>query len=93
MEGTMVNAAQRLTDDTILARTLAGQREALVEIHGLDESQRRMLLLVNGFTPLGGLMDRLPQADDLRERMHRLLEEGLVAAVEAAVPRLGALRQ
>ena len=82
-----MNAAQRLTDDTILARTSAGQREALVGRHPLDDGQRRMLLLVNGFTPLGGLMHRLPPADDLRERMHRLLEDGLVAAVEAAVPR------
>ena len=82
-----MNAAQRLTDDTILARTSAGQREALVEVRGLDESQRRLLLLVNGFTPLGGLMDRLPQAADLRERMHRLLEDGLVAAVDGDDPR------
>lgn len=82
-----MNAAQHLTDDTILARTLAGQREALVEGHRLDETQRRLLLLVNGFTPLGGLMGRLPQAADLRERLHRLLEVGLVAAVDTAGPR------
>ena len=87
-----MNVAQRLTDDTILARTSAGQREALVEIRRLDESQRRLLLLVNGFTPLGGRMDRLPQADDLRERLHRLLDEGLVAAVDAAAPHWRAFR-
>ncbi len=87
MEGTTVNVAQHLTDDMILARTSAGQREALVGVHRLDDSQRRLLLLVNGFTPLGGLMDRLPQAADLRERMRRLLDEGLVATVDADPPR------
>ena len=72
---------QRLTDDTILQRTAAGQREALLHGVPLDGAQRRLLLLVNGYTPLRGLADRLPPGDDLHARVRPLIDGGLVAAL------------
>jgi hypothetical protein len=77
-----VNATrQPLNDDAVLRRTEAGQREALLDGHPLDDGQRRLLLLVNGYTPLGGLAHRLPQAGDVHAHVAPLIARGLVALV------------
>jgi uncharacterized protein YeeX (DUF496 family) len=77
-----MRADQLLKEDTVLARTTAGQREVLDEARQLDDTQRRMLLLVNGFTPLSSLIQRLPSTDDPHGRVRMLLDRGLVSRVE-----------
>ena len=71
-----------LPEDTVLIRTPQGHREVLDESRGLDEPGRRMLLLVNGYTPLGSLADRLQPDADAHASAWGLLEEGLVSRVE-----------
>lgn len=73
---------QPLDDDTVLQRTAAGQREALLDGHALDDGQRRLLLLVNGYTPLGRLAHRLPRGGDVHAHVAPLIERGLVAPVD-----------
>lgn len=71
-----------LPDNTVLIRTDEGRREVLAEAIPLDHPERRMLLLVNGFTPLAELAERLPPASDWRESAWGLLESGLVSRVD-----------
>ena len=71
-----------LPEDTVLIRTNQGHREVLVESLDLDESRRRMLLLVNGYTPLANLVERLEPSADWRASAWGLLEEGLVSRVD-----------
>ncbi|MGN6526159.1 MAG: hypothetical protein ACTHL8_07200 [Burkholderiaceae bacterium] len=71
-----------LNDAAVLQRTEAGQREALLDRHPLDDIQRRLLLLVNGYTPLGGLAHRLPQAGDVHAHVAPLIDRGLVTLVD-----------
>ena len=71
-----------LPEDTVLIRTHQGHREVLDESLDLDESRRRMLLLVNGYTPLGDLAERLPPDSDWSESAWGLLEDGLVTRVD-----------
>ena len=71
-----------LPEDTVLVRTNQGHREVLVESRDLDESGRRMLLLVNGYTPLANLVERLEPSADWHASAWGLLEEGLVARVD-----------
>jgi hypothetical protein len=73
-------ADDRLHADLILIRTSKGQG-ATLDFVQLDASQRRLLLLVNGFTPLGHLTKLLDRDDDWAAVAKQLLARGLVAAV------------
>jgi hypothetical protein len=65
----------------VLARTRAGQREALDGCLPLTALQRRLLLLVNGFTALDAWLPRLPASDLVGAEVGELLERGLVVEV------------
>ena len=69
----------------VLARTRAGQREVLEQFSTLDEVERRLLLLVNGFTPLHTWAERFGPDDAFEQAAARLLERGLVVR-EVVVP-------
>ena len=71
-----------LPEDTVLIRTHQGHREVLDESLDLDEARRRMLLLVNGYTPLGSLVERLQPNADAHASAWGLLEDGLVSRVD-----------
>ena len=71
-----------LPEHTVLIRTKEGHREVLAESRPLDDPGRRMLLLVNGYTSLGDLAERLPPESDWRESAWGLLEDGLVSRVD-----------
>ncbi len=71
-----------LPEDTVLVRTDEGHREVLAEGRDLDDAGRRMLLLVNGYTPLGHLAERLQPEADWVASAWGLLEDGLVARVD-----------
>ncbi len=75
-----------LPEDTVLIRTSQGHREVLVESLDLDESRRRMLLLVNGYTPLSNLADRLQPDADAQASAWGLLEDGLISRVDPFEP-------
>jgi hypothetical protein len=69
--------------DTVFERTRAGQREALDDRLGLGAADRRILLMVNGFTPFSELAARMPEVPNAGSRARELLEGGLIAEVEA----------
>jgi hypothetical protein len=71
-----------LPEDTVLVRTDEGHREVLAEDRDLDHARRRMLLLVNGYTPLGDLAERLHPEADWAASAWGLLEDGLVSRVD-----------
>jgi len=68
-----------MTDpELILCRTPAGSREAVMEAANLSDAERRLLLIVNGHTPLADLLLRLPESD-APQVVHKLLDHGLIA--------------
>jgi hypothetical protein len=82
----MANAEHPLSDEVILARTDRGLHEMWIGNADLDPSQRRLLHFVNGITPLNALLERLQPAEDLKNRMHRLVQLGLVEPVGISAP-------
>jgi hypothetical protein len=60
-----------LDDETVYARTRAGQDEVLFGLHALGHEQRHLLLLVNGYTGLRRLIDLCPSVQDMRPRRCR----------------------
>jgi hypothetical protein len=72
--------------ETVFERTLAGQREALDDRLGLSAADRRILLMVNGFTPFSDLAARMPDVPNVGSRVLELVEDGLVAEVEGDRP-------
>ena len=67
-------------DDLILVRTHEGQI-AICDRVLLDDSERRLLHLVNGFTPLAHFVKRLDVKSDWPLVARQLLDKGLVAVV------------
>ncbi len=63
--------------ELVLCRTNAGSREAVTEVANLSDAERRLLLIVNGHTPLADLLTRLP-ASDATQVVHKLLDHGLI---------------
>ena len=63
--------------ELILCRTHAGSREAVMEGANLSDAERRLLLLVNGHTPLANLLTRLP-GRDAAQVAHSLVDRGLI---------------
>ena len=72
--------------ETAFERTRAGQREALDDRLGLSAADRRILLLVNGFTPFSELAARMPEVPNAGSRAIGLIEDGLITQVEGARP-------
>ncbi len=71
-----------MTDpELILFRTNAGSREAVTEAANLSDAERRLLLIVNGHTPLAELLIRLP-GSDATQVVHKLLDQGLIACAD-----------
>ena len=68
--------------ETVFERTLAGQREVVDDRLGLSATDRRILLLVNGFTPFSELAARMPEVANAGSRALDLMEDGLIAQVE-----------
>jgi hypothetical protein len=67
-------------DELILIRTHEGQL-AICDAVLLDADQRRLLHLVNGFTPLRHLKKRLDTRSDWSGIARQLLDKGLVSVV------------
>lgn len=67
-----------LHDELILIRTPVGQSLTFDKAQ-LDEAARRLLCLVNGYTPLGNLAARLDPGHDWHATAGNLLRQGLVA--------------
>jgi hypothetical protein len=72
--------------ETVFERTPAGQREAVDDRLGLSAADRRILLLVNGFTPFSELAARMRDVVNVGSRALDLMEDGLIAQVEMAHP-------
>jgi len=66
---------------SVFIRTPAGQREAIGNELVLCNEQRRILLLVNGFTPLSHFAVRLEGLPDLEWHVRELLDAGLIEEV------------
>jgi hypothetical protein len=64
-------------DAWILQRTSKGQASTFNELE-LTDHARRLLCLVNGYTPLGVFTRRLGATHDWRLVAHELLRRGLV---------------
>ena len=71
----------------VYIRTRSGQAEVVSGELPLSRSALRLLLLVNGFTPLHALAGRLYPGDDAGVARDVLLSFGLIAEAAAANPR------
>jgi hypothetical protein len=70
-------ADHRLHDSPVLMRTDEGQHAAFDDIR-LDDAERRLLRLVNGYTPLADLVKRLGDKRDWSHVARLLMAEGLL---------------
>ena len=70
-----------LGDDLVLRRTTAGARAVLWSQAELSAIERRLLLTVNGYTPLRTLLDLSFVGDDAQQAIDYLLAKGLVEPV------------
>lgn len=72
---------QLLDDQVIYSRTPAGQREVIFSDSLLEPPAQRLLLLVNGETPLRTLLDLLRlDGPSVGDAIVRLVDQGLLAA-------------
>jgi hypothetical protein len=68
-----------MDDAAVYRRTVAGEREVLFQRRALAPTARRLLLLVNGETPLRHLLDMLEHYDEHMGRaVLQLVDEGLI---------------
>jgi hypothetical protein len=70
-----------LHDDVVLRRTVAGQHEVIAPERMLDEQSAQLLMLVNGYTPLGALIDTCFPDADIGASVLRLVGDGLIEPV------------
>ncbi len=70
-----------MNDDVVLRRTSAGQHEVIAPSRLLDGTTQRLLLVVNGFTPLRQLIDACFDDLDIRDALHDLRERRLIEPV------------
>jgi hypothetical protein len=77
---------QPQNDPVVLARTAAGQRVAVWGWPLPNEAHLDVLLLVNGYTPLGVLAGFVEHADDVGEAVRSLQELGLITSVDTTAP-------
>ena len=76
-----------LEDDAVYRRTLAGQREVIFNRRPLAAISRRLLLLVNGETPLRTLLDLVGESDQRwAERVFQLVDEKLIDLCDPRTP-------
>ncbi len=74
--------APLLSDDPVFTRTVSGQHEVIAPSHLLDASARRLLMVVNGCTPLSILADMCFPDTDVQPALALLLSARLVEAIE-----------
>jgi hypothetical protein len=75
----MERARLYMDDAAVYRRTAAGEREVIYDGRGLAPTARRLLLLVNGETPLRHLLDMLEQYDaQMGKSVLQLVDEGLI---------------
>lgn len=65
-----------LEDDLVLRRKTAGARAVLWSRTELNDIERRLLLTVNGYTPLRTLLDLNFVGDDAQQAIEDLLAKG-----------------
>lgn len=66
------------TLDPVFQRTTSGQEQALTNTIALEQQARQLLLLVNGFSPLSVLRDRL--LVDIEPHIEKLVSLRLIQA-------------
>jgi hypothetical protein len=71
---------------TCFERTRAGQCEMLTQRAPLSPVDRRLMAIVNGYTPLGDLLPLLGETEVHQESVTKLLNAGYIRAV-AVTPR------
>jgi hypothetical protein len=76
---------QQALRDCVYGRTFDGHREALRISSTLSPSERRLLLLVTGLTPLSVLTPQTSGIDDPVATASKLLQAGLIEPVEPDV--------
>lgn len=74
-----MNTQKNAHHDAIYRRTRLGQHAAIGEFPALDADARRLLLVVNGITPIGQLAKLAPQLGEPRIA-ESLLRSGMIEA-------------
>jgi hypothetical protein len=67
--------------ETCFERTRAGQCEMLSQRETLSPIERRLLAIVNGYTPLGDLLALLGEAEVPQDTITKLLDAGCLRPV------------
>lgn len=67
--------------NAVYRRTVAGQRAAIERPDLLSDDARRVLLLLNGITPLDALLAHGSPLPDAEAVVRQLLSQGLIEAV------------
>jgi hypothetical protein len=70
--------------ETCFERTRAGQCEILTQNAALGALDRRLLALVNGYTPLGDLLALLGESEVPQQTVMALLKAGLIRRAPTA---------
>lgn len=81
-----INDLDLLGDDVVLRRTVSGQHEAIAPSGQLSPAALRLLLLVNGYTPLGTLVENCMPDADIGLAVRQLAEHGLIRREAADEP-------
>lgn len=78
----VMNVSVHLDDEAIYGQTHKGSAMAAGGACELDTAARRLLLLVNGFTPLRSLVEMVEPAGDVRRALEHLVQHRLIELVE-----------
>jgi hypothetical protein len=73
-----------LDDSAVLRRTHKGQHRVVSGSLAVDARAHRLLLLVNGYTPLSSLLDRLENPEEARASVETLIRQGLIETTAEA---------
>jgi hypothetical protein len=74
--------------ETCFERTRPGQCEMLTQRASLNPLDRRLLAIINGFTPLGDLLALLGETEVPQDSVTRLLNAGFMRVVPATPRKL-----
>lgn len=80
-----MNTDRSSSQRRIFRRTLDGQKAALFAKALLSPTEMRLLLIVNGCTPLEDLISLAPALND-EASVKRLLNDGLIEAAGSPIP-------
>lgn len=80
-----MNADPSTSQKRVFRRTLDGQKAALSPDALLSPIEMRLLLIVNGCTPLDDLISLAPALND-EASVKRLLRDGLIEAASSSSP-------